>query len=87
MGWFSKCPLALGVSATLLAGSLLTTGTALAATKTTDFDHVLEVKSQNPSTRGTGHMRTRDFIVGTVAIVILVAVTRWVALSILYHRT
>jgi hypothetical protein len=32
-------------------------------------------------------MRTRDFIVGTVAIVILVAVTRWVALSILYHRT
>jgi hypothetical protein len=39
------------------------------------------------STRGAGHMRTRDFIVGTVAIVILVAVTRWVALSILYHRT
>ena len=30
MGWFSKCPLALGVSAMLLAGSLLTTGTALA---------------------------------------------------------
>ena len=49
--------------------------------------HVLEDKSQNRSTRGAGHMRTRDFIVGTVAIVILVAVTRWVALSILYHRT
>jgi hypothetical protein len=38
MGGFSKCPLALGVSATLLAGSLLTAGTALAATKSTDFD-------------------------------------------------
>ncbi len=31
-------------------------------------------------------MRTRDIIISTVGIVILVAVTRWVALSILYHR-
>jgi len=41
MGWFSKRPLALGVSATLVAGSLLTAGTALAATKSTDFDLVV----------------------------------------------
>src|SRR5262249_56385039 len=41
MGWFSKRPLALGVSATLLAGSLLTAGTALAATKSTAFDLVV----------------------------------------------
>jgi hypothetical protein len=30
-------------------------------------------------------MRTRDIIIGTAVIVILVAVTRWVALSILYY--
>ena len=31
-------------------------------------------------------MRTRDIIIGAVIIVILVAITRWVALSILNHR-
>jgi hypothetical protein len=31
-------------------------------------------------------MRTRDIIIGAVVILILVAVTRWVALSILHHR-
>ena len=30
-------------------------------------------------------MRTRDMIVGTVGIAILVAITRWVALSMLYQ--
>jgi hypothetical protein len=41
MGWFSKRPFVLGVSATLLAGSLLTAGTALPATKSTDFDLIV----------------------------------------------
>ena len=60
MGWFSKRPLALGVSAMLLAGSLLTAGTALAATKSTAFDLVVSKGAATclPQANGKVHVRS-----------------------------
>lgn len=60
MDWFSKCALALGVSATLLAGSLLTAGTALAANKSTDFDLVVSKGAASclPHANGEVHVRS-----------------------------
>jgi hypothetical protein len=49
MGWFNKCPVALVVSASLLAGSLLTAGTALAVTKSIDFDLVVSKRGNLPA--------------------------------------
>jgi hypothetical protein len=41
MGWFTRRAVALGLSGTLLASSLIGAGTVLASSKTTDFDLVV----------------------------------------------
>jgi hypothetical protein len=61
MGWFSNHPLALGVSATLLTGSLLGAGTALVATKSTDFDLVVSKGGATCLPHANGEVRVSSF--------------------------
>lgn len=66
MDWFRKCPLKLGVSATLLAGSLLAAGTALGATKSIDFDLVVSKGAATCLPQANGKVDVRS--VGPVEI-------------------
>jgi hypothetical protein len=60
MGWFTHRTLSLGIGATQLAGSLLTAGAALAATKSTDFDLVVSKGAATclPYASGEVHIRS-----------------------------
>ncbi|HLZ27237.1 MAG TPA: hypothetical protein VKV73_07935 [Chloroflexota bacterium] len=60
MRWFTRRALALGISGTLLAGSLLGAGTVLAASKTADFDLVVSKGGAAclPSASGEVHIRS-----------------------------
>jgi hypothetical protein len=60
MGWFTRRAVALGLSGTLLASSLIGAGTVLAASKTADFDLVVSKGGAVcvPNASGEVHIRS-----------------------------